>query len=238
MKAQESRQKKIYPGIYLTGILLFALSIIAFWPVYFSKLGQVRFTLHLHSILAILWILLLITQSWLAKNLAFSRHKLVGKLTYIVAPLFILFSFILFHDFMNSDTTFSKQLGPRITFYDMSGMLYFTAAYILAVTVYKKKMQIHARLMISTIILMMFPVVSRVFLFYADFGMGPVQILELTIYIVDALVLLLIIMDWRKGKIYPVFPILFAVSIFQHFGFVYSDNWVAWRNFLDWFSSL
>ena len=117
-------------------------------------------------------------------------------------------------------------------------MIYFSAAYLLAISIYKKNLQIHARLMISTIIIMLFPVIGRLFLFYADFGLGPTQILELTIYIIDFIVLALVYFDWRRGKLYPVFPILFGVTIFQHIGYIYSDNWIIWTKFVEWFASI
>lgn len=238
VKNRSSKRRGIFPYMYIYGIILFILSIFAFWPVYFSILNEVRLTIHLHSVIATLWVITLIMQSWLARQKKFKKHKVVGKITYLLVPLFILFTLMLFHDFLNAESTFSQQLSSRITFYDLTGLIYFTAAFILAVSVFKKNIDIHARLMISTIVIMLFPIIGRLYLFYFDLGLSSGDVLELSIYTVDFIVLLMVVSEWWKGKIYPVFPILFGYIIFQHIGYVFSDYWPFWQSFVTWFAAL
>lgn len=243
MKANKDKSTKkrinrlLFPNMHVYASITFLLAIIAFWPVYFSKLKQVKISIHIHSVLAMLWVLLLIVQSWLARKKEFKKHKKVGKLTYIITPLLVLTTLQLFHGFLNTDSPFNQAFGAPIMFYDFTGLIYFCAAFILGTTVYKKHIHIHARLMVSTIMMMMFPVIGRVFLFYAGFGLGPEEIFKLSLYIIDAIVLLLVIFEWRRGKLYPVFPILLGFTLLQHIGFLYCHEWSWWQSFMDWYAA-
>ena len=230
--------RALLPHAYRYGVALLVLSLVAFWPVYFARLTEVRLAIHLHVVLAFAWVGLLIAQSWLARQKRFQRHRAVGALSYLVAPLFIVFSVALFHDMLSADTPFSRQFGARIAFYDLSGLLYFTVAYGLAISVYRKAMPIHARLMLSTIVLMLFPVIGRLLLFYVDLGLSPGQALTLSLYIVDAIVLLLVVVEWRRGTLYPVFPVLFGYTVLQHVGYAHADGWALWQAFVTWFAAL
>lgn len=234
----KQRKRGLFSNAYIYVSITFILAIFAFWPVYFSKLQEVRLSIHVHSILAMLWVLLLIVQSWLARKKRFKQHKAVGKLTYLLTPLLVLTTLMLFHSFLNTDSPFTDAFGLQIMFYDFVGLLYFMTAFILAVSYYRKQIEFHARLMISTIMMMLFPVIGRLFLFYADFGLGPGELLNLSIYLIDAIVLALVIFDFRKEKMNPVFPILLVVTIFQHIGFLFCKNWSLWQSFTEWYAAV
>jgi hypothetical protein len=236
-KLKKERNSFMFPNMHVYASITFILAIVAFWPVYFSKLMEVRIAIHMHSVLAMLWVLLLILQSWLARKKQFEKHKKVGKLTYIITPLLVLTTLELFHSFLNTDSPFNNAFGIPIMFYDFVGLVYFCVAYILGTTLYKKNVSVHARLMVSTIMMMMFPVISRILLFYVDFGYGPEEMLMFSLFIMDAIVVLLVLFECKNGKINPVFPILLAVTISQHVGYLLSENWSWWLTFLDWYAA-
>lgn len=228
----------IYPRAHYYLLFLFAIAFIAFWPVYFAKLSEVRLNLHMHTLSAMAWMTLLIAQPILAQKGRFDLHRKLGKVVYLVAPAFVFFNLLLFLDFLNGQNPFVQQFGLAIFFFDIVGLAYFCLAVILALTKYKRQRQIHARLMLSTIILMLFPVVARVFLFYADFGMSVEQIFQLTLFLIDALLMLLILLEWRKGKVYFVFPLVLAFTLIQHLGYNYAASWQEWQAFAKWFAAL
>ncbi len=228
----------LYPRAHFYLLATFIGAIFAFWPVYFGIIADVRLNLHFHTITAMTWVALLVTQPILILRGRLDLHRKMGQLTYLAAPLFITFNLILFHDFLNAKNPFVDNFGRPIFFYDIVGLGYFTTAYLLAVTKFKKQRQIHARLMLSTIFLMMFPVVARLFLFYFSFGMSVNQIFHLSLFLIDALLILLIVREWRQGKIYWVFPVLLAVTLLQHIGYTFANDWTAWNMFAGWYAAL
>ncbi|MFK7865796.1 MAG: hypothetical protein AB8B95_16380 [Pseudohongiellaceae bacterium] len=180
----------------------------------------------------------MINQARLIRIKKVSEHRRLGKSSYLIAPAFLISSMIIFRSFLDMDTEFEQMLALQITFYDLSGVLLFAVAFVLALTKYKKNTQMHARLMIATLAFLLFPVVSRIFLFYASFGMGPIDILLTGIYATEALFLALIFYDWRTGKVYPVYPIVTAFVGVQHVGFLYSDQWQWWINFASFYGGV
>lgn len=221
----------LYKDAYLYLAFLFVLTIIAFWPVYFARLADVDPLIHAHTVLGMIWLGLMITQAWLARSRQFGKHRLIGKSSYVIAPAFLVTSLIIFRSFLDMNTEFEQLLAVQITFYDLTGVLLFAVAFTLALTKYKHDIQMHARLMIATLAFLIFPVVSRIFLFYASFGMGAMDILLTGIYATEILFLALIIHDWRSGKNYPVYPAVLAFVGVQHIGFLYSSNWQWWVDF-------
>lgn len=130
------------------------------------------------------------------------------------------------------------MLALQITFYDLSGVLLFVITFTLALTKFKNNTQMHARLMIATLAFLIFPVVSRIFLFYANFGMVPIDILLTGIYATEALFLALTFYDWHTGKVYPVYPAVIAFVGIQHVGFLYSDQWQWWIDFASFYGGV
>ena len=230
--------KVIYRNAYLYLSILFLLTIFAFWPVYFARLTDAAPLIHAHTIFGMIWLGLMINQTRLVRNKRIKEHRNLGKLSYLIVPPFLLTSLIIFRTFLDMDTEFEQMLALQITFYDLSGVLLFSVAFTLALTKYKKDMQMHARLMIATLTFLLFPVVSRIFLFYASLGMGPVDVLLTGIYATEALFLILIFHDWRTGKIYPVYPAVAVVVGAQHVGFLYSNEWQWWVTFASFYGGV
>lgn len=57
-------------------LLFLAATVVAFWPGYFSVLGEVPWQFHLHGVTATAWMLLLVFQSW---GIAGRRNCCTGR---------------------------------------------------------------------------------------------------------------------------------------------------------------
>jgi hypothetical protein len=76
---------------------LVSFSILGFFKTYFGlfpKFGGTHWAVHLHVISVLGWLALLTKQAWLAKQSHFSRHRAVGRLSYLLVP-FIVVGFML-----------------------------------------------------------------------------------------------------------------------------------------------
>ncbi|HWR94038.1 MAG TPA: hypothetical protein VN192_02425, partial [Flavobacterium sp.] len=97
-----SRSKKIRfekYGYYFFGLVI--MTILGFWPTYFSKFfdgtANFNFYFHFHALMASLWIALLIVQPILIKKKKLPIHKRIGKLSFIILPLFFISVILLKH---------------------------------------------------------------------------------------------------------------------------------------------
>jgi len=71
-----------YPRAHYFLMLLFGLTLVAFWPRYFSALENAPVAFHVHGITASLWISFLIFQSWSIHQDHRSYHRLAGKISF------------------------------------------------------------------------------------------------------------------------------------------------------------
>ena len=81
-------------GYYLIILILFML--LGFWPTYFSKFidGTANFNtyFHFHAFMATVWIFILIAQPILIRKKKLAIHKLIGKLSHFILPIFFYLS--------------------------------------------------------------------------------------------------------------------------------------------------
>jgi hypothetical protein len=81
-------------GPYFAGLLL--LAIITFWPTYvsLSPAASSIYT-HFHAAVATLWVLMLISQPMLIRSGRITTHRKLGRLSLVLAPLFVLAAVLL-----------------------------------------------------------------------------------------------------------------------------------------------
>jgi hypothetical protein len=227
-----------YRNLFIYLSALFIATVAAFWPVYFARLSEVKTAIHVHTLLGILWLLLMIAQAYLIRQKKIQQHRTIGRISYFIVPAFTLSNLLLFRDFVNMDSEFERMFGAQITFYDLTGLLLFVVLFTLAVTKYRRNINIHSRLMVASLSFLLFPIISRLFLFYASLGLGVTDILLTGIYSTELLYLALVIHDWRNGKIYFVYPLVLGYVTIQHIGFLYSKEWQWWHEFITWYASI
>jgi len=78
-------------------LLVFPLIIVAgFWIPYFSQIPKfdpsITTAVHIHALLLFAWVGLLVIQPLTARNGAFSIHRILGKASYVLMPLVVVFS--------------------------------------------------------------------------------------------------------------------------------------------------
>jgi hypothetical protein len=139
---------------------------LAFWPQYLSRpfSGLDRYT-HLHALAGSLWILLLIAQSASAHARRVAAHRVLGRASYGLAPLFVVSSVLLSHHRLVSmnDATFATEGAAHFL------PFYATAAFVLAYAGglwFRRWPAAHGRFMLCTAIPLIDPVLGRTLAFY------------------------------------------------------------------------
>lgn len=80
--ATMSARVKIFPTAGYWFLAMFAVTIVAFWPVYFAVLPFGPEPLaHLHMVGIAAWVALLVTQPFLINRGKFEIHRRVGRLS-------------------------------------------------------------------------------------------------------------------------------------------------------------
>jgi len=149
-----------FKNLEFFGLFLLVAAIAGFWPTYFSKLfdgrADFRYYFHLHSVTSSLWVGLLILQPLLIRLKLRSWHGLVGKSSYVLAPMVLVSAMLLNHyRFHQVEKNASASLLAS------GGLLIiFLLGFGLAI-VKRRDPNIHARGMIVTGMALIWPATGR-----------------------------------------------------------------------------
>ena len=150
--------EKAYKNAGYFALLLIPLVILGFYKTYFSQFPDfsVKITLfhHLHAAIASVWVLILITQPFLARNGRYKIHKSIGKISYFIFPLLILSFVPLIMRILASD-------HPIISFFPIADCILLILFYSLAVY-NRRNTPKHMRYMIGTAIVFLSPIIARI----------------------------------------------------------------------------
>lgn len=223
-------------GYYAMGLII--LAFLGFWPTYFSKFidgtADFNFYFHFHFAMASTWIALLILQPILIKNKKFSIHRRIGKLTYIILPLFFVSVVLLKHYRLGGQV--KEGLGASL-WLQLKDLVIIGTMFAIAM-VNKRNMQIHARAMIATGIVFIEPTLGRFIILTVlpkrDFLLG----LGITVIIMYALIISVIFIERKQKSGRWVFPLLLGIYMVFHFLIFFKVSFPLWDSIAAWFVRL
>ncbi len=149
---------------WLWVLVLFALTFVAFWPGYFSKLPNSELAHHYHAASAVLWMILAIGQSWTVHNDHLALHRVTGLAVFLLFPFFLIAGVWVIHveattlagDFTSLDGRIIAQIG----WFDLLANIAFALLFWMGLK-YRYRVQLHARYMLATLLLVISPLGFR-----------------------------------------------------------------------------
>ena len=231
----QARPAPFYHLAPLYFFLLLLTALAGFFPSFYSRMGEARAVHQFHGAVATLWLLLLISQSWLIRARQLQLHRLMGRMSVVLAVLFVASGLMIVHDMLSNTSGFSKRFGPSLAFMDLSSILYFAFAYVMAI-VHRRDMGLHARFMASTALPLLPPALARVLGSYVlPAGSSFPMALHLAFVAAELVVLALLLDDRRRGQLRAPYLILMAVLLVQHASFNLSLDIQPWRELVTSF---
>jgi hypothetical protein len=222
-------------GPYFAFLLLLAL--VAFWPTYVS-LSPAASTVyaHFHAVVAVAWALLLIAQPMLIRSGRLVTHRRLGKISWIVAPLFVISVVLLANDRIKGLEGQAYGIQTYILWLQISSVILFVLSYVPAM-IKRKSMVHHARFMICSGLTLVDPVVARLLLWMDSTPDWNYQWLS---YGMVYIILLSLIWFERKASsgrgVFPVMlGLFFLFQVPANFSLT-SQAW--WQDFATWFAAL
>lgn len=154
-----------YRRAWLWVLLLFALTFVAFWPGYFSKLPDKKVAHHYHAASSVLWMVLAIVQSWTAHHKQLAVHRRIGLGIFLLFPFFLIAGVWVIHveaGTVASDfTSVEGQQLAQFGFFDPLANIGFALMFWAGLK-YRFKVQLHARYMLATLLFVISPIGFRV----------------------------------------------------------------------------
>lgn len=227
----------LYRNAFYWFILLFAVSILGFWRSYFSQLGSddVHVTHHAHGITMLLWVAMLITQSWLIRTRRNPMHRRIGRVSFVLAPLIVLTAVWVNIHFVAAVGVEPPYPDALISIYWFGYFLALAFAVLYGLAIYhRRRVQLHARYMAATSLVFIVPGLSRALDNYLEplLGWAP------TFYQVTLVPLLiglwLLALDWRGGKVLQPYLVFTGLWLGNLLMWELSPRWELWHRLLGW----
>jgi hypothetical protein len=141
--------------------MLMALALIAFWPGYLAvpKLQLSGWT-HFHAATGTLWLTLLIVQPWAIRSGRRTLHVVLGRMSYLLAPL-VLVGFVgLAHSAMQGKSPQGQAVDSYFFYIRVVLVAIFVGTCIMGV-VNRRSPEVHSRYMLCTGLPLIDPVIHR-----------------------------------------------------------------------------
>lgn len=216
---------------FIVMMLLFVLMQVAFHPSYlahFPQFDQFSWIHHVHGALMVSWMLMLLVQPYLIIKKKYHLHRLIGKVSYVTAPLVILSMVLItklnYHKLLSEMPLKEVAAWQSLNFITPFNFLLF---YSLAV-IYKKDVFQHKRYMIGTVFTIFGAISARllVIIFGKSIDFNAFFISE---YFGISVVALLLLNDWRK-KANPVPYSIVMAALLVNISSIHARNTEAWQS--------
>ena len=155
-----------YPNAHWYVLAIIPVTILGFWPSYFSNVAAGPTAFHVHAFTSTVWTLLLAWQCWSIHNGRRSAHRIAGLSTFLAFPLYMIGFFMVFQTqgikamsaTSEASETFRAGIGA-ITIISIIaiGYLYFAGLRS------RRNVQLHARCLLAIPFLFAESVLDRVF---------------------------------------------------------------------------
>ena len=231
MKQENITQDAITKTLFIVMVILFILMQVAFHPSYlqyFPQFHEFSWIHHIHGALMVSWMLMLIVQPFLILKNNYKTHRLIGKISYVTAPLVFIsmilitkLNYLKMVDVMPFKEVASWQSLNIITPFNF--LLFYSLAII-----HKKEVFKHKRYMIGTVFTIYGAISSRLLIiifgdsinFYAFF---------ISEYFGLSIVVLLLLNDIRK-KANPIPYTIIAVGLCISIISMHARNTEVWQS--------
>lgn len=148
--------------IYVAALL--ALTLLAFWPTYLSKLPSGKSAWHVHAAGALLWTVMVIVQCWSIQAGHRALHRKAGLVSFALFPLFLVGGMMaiqaeaitLAGGIDKPENASLAQFG----FFDPLANIGFAVLFYGGLR-HRRNVQLHARYMIATLLFLVAPVIWR-----------------------------------------------------------------------------
>jgi hypothetical protein len=251
----QRRTKSFFERWYLTGmaILMIAVSIAGFLPAIVNPVGRrapLTLLAAVHGIVFLAWLLLFLAQTLLAATGRVGWHRRVGYISVVLLTLMIVLGFQTTTAMVRRGFDLSGDLHvdphPQIeaggtvemdaataSVFNFAGLLIFAVLAIAAIC-YRRRPEIHKRLMLFANIELMQPPSTHLLGHFPPLALSPgTALLSFSIFLVPA-----VARDWLVARrIHPLTAAL-AIALFLSLpieGAVIGPS-AAWRQFAAWLS--
>jgi len=214
------------------------LVVMAFWPLYLSRpfAGVDRYT-HLHAGLGSLWLVLLIAQPAAVHARRFALHRVLGRVSYVLAAAFAVAGILLSHHRLASMDAGKFAAEGFWHYLPFNATVAFVLAYGFGLR-FRRVPAAHGRFMLCTAIPLVDPLLGRLMAFYMPPLPSP-WLYQVVTFTVATVIAGLLVFTYRGSA--PARRALvgyFAVLVLLELGWFVIAPTALWLEAVGWFRGI
>lgn len=227
----------LYPNAAIYFFLALIVTWVGFSHSYFMRITELSIFHHLHGAIAGGWILVLMIQPILYKQGKLALHRKIGRAASVTLfPLLLIGGLKMIHLMLNNPTAYPPGAPNRLAYLDFYSVILLLYFFYQAISK-SKQLQLHARYMSLTVLVMLPPAIARM-LFLIPWFDNFDKTLNASYSIILLITGLLILDDKRKGQIFQPYPIAFALFLLQLVSMNFIGQWQWWSELMVKYASL
>lgn len=227
----------LYPRAAWYFLAALAVAIAGFFPSFFSRLGEADAGTVLHGVSAFAWLCLLALQGGLIRRGERRWHRALGRWSWLIVLPLIGAGLVMLRSMLAGTTPFQRAFGPMLAWHDLTTLLYFAVAYGLAIH-WRRQLHLHARLMVSTAVLVLPPALARLAPALVPGVDSFMEAYHAGLVGAELVTLALIVHDLRRWRPWPPYPLLLAYFLLLHLSAAWVGAQPAWLAFCRWIAAL
>lgn len=235
-----NRRAVLYPNASWYFALAIVVTWVGFSMSYFARIGEVDLFTHLHGASAGGWMLLLVIQPILYRRGQWKLHRKLGWLgTLVLVPILVIGGLAMMHGMMKRASVAppgTADIAYVLVYLDTLSLVMFPLFLALSLR-YGRQVQLHARYMACTVLVLLPPAITRMLFFIPWFNSFS-RNLNGSFFTVEAILLLLLIDDKRKGRIQAPYSIALVLFGLVHLTMFTVGTSAWWHALMDRFAGL
>ncbi len=172
-------------------------------------------------------------QSWLMSKGLVTWHRRVARGIVVLLPILCVSGLSNTRIMLTTSPILPPPLRPLIAFIDFQLTLQLVVLVVLGI-MNRRTPAAHKRFMAATVFAGFPPALARL---YLNLGIGSLGLINGPAYTIEAILLVLIAVDWRNGERRIAYPLMlvWTIAIQLFIGPLSSTSW--WLAFCAWFAA-
>jgi hypothetical protein len=230
---QKTRPDVLYPHAQWYFLLALVTTWIGFSRSYFAVLRSEPLLHHIHGALMGGWICLLILQPILYQRNRIELHRRLGRWgVYLLVPAIVVCGFLMVRGMFRT-TQLPPFIVNHLAFLDLGSLLLMPTFVGLAVY-YGRNVQLHARYIACTVLLLMPPALVRASFLLPFAGGGFATHVNVAMGLMSLILALLIVDDARRGHVRAPYPVALVANTVIGVAANFAQTWGWWHGLTAW----
>lgn len=204
------------PWAWLTIALV--LTVVGFWPSFFGALRSNSAPHLVHGFTATAWMVAVPLQAWFVTHRRQALHRRLGRWLLLLAPVVVVSGFQIVQVMLLRNHEEMRLVRFKFAFLDTGVLMLFLICIVLGIAAARRRqIALHLRWMACTAILALEPALERLAMtLFPELIPTFDAALHVALFSVEALLLVLIAREWRRGQVYLPYPLLLAFFVLIH----------------------